>query len=336
MLVIDSTKRATMAEVMSDKWYTEGHENEPAQIVTPAQTPTLTPEQHKGVLDEMEELGLERALVEKSLNEGLYDYLTATYYLVADRRASGLPAIAKAPGLAQASKINPASKTSKATELEILEEDEDGVARAPKEKVVKEVKEVKEVKKETQSASAAQPPKIVSGGRRRAATTTVNDAPDAISKPIVPLTAVKPAVVPVKTEPVAAPVPQTRGRSHTMQQERKPIEEEEGPAVPIDQFRAHLNKDEPRTARFTFSVSTTSTKEPPAVFEIVKKALSEAKIVFTVNGMTAGCTANDVEFEIEVCKLPNLQVVGLRCKRLHGDAFAYKDILSSLIATMNL
>jgi Kinase associated domain 1 len=327
MLVIDSTKRATMAEVMSDKWYMEGCEAEPSQIITLAQTPTLSPEEHKAVLDEMEELGLERVQIEKSLADGLYDYLTATYYLVADRRSSGVPAIVKAPGLSQAAKANPSTKTSKATELEILEEDEDGVANPPKEKVVKEVK------KEVQSASAAQPPKVVAGGRRRAATTTANDILDT-SKPIVPIALVKP-IVPVKVEPVAAPAPQTRGRSHTMQQDRKSVDEEEGPTVPIDQFRVHL-KDEPRTARFTFSVSTTSTKEPPAVFEIVKKSLADAQIKFTAVAMTAVCTSNDVEFEIEVCKLPNLQVVGLRCKRLHGDAFAYKDILSSLIATMNL
>ena len=118
-----------------------------------------------------------------------------------------------------------------------------------------------------------------------------------------------------------------------MATERKTDEDE---PIPIDQLKAHLKDDGPRTARFTFSVSTTSTKEPTAVFEIVTKTLKSATVAYTTQGLVATCKLNDIEFEIEVCKLPNLQVVGLRCKRLAGGAWDYKEVLSSLISNMDL
>ncbi|KAJ1339615.1 hypothetical protein BSLG_005737 [Batrachochytrium salamandrivorans] len=85
MLVIDPTKRITLDQILQDKWYTEGYENEVSEP-SPALTFTLTPEQHRMVLDELEEIGLERQSVEKSLQDGDYDPLAATYYLVADKR----------------------------------------------------------------------------------------------------------------------------------------------------------------------------------------------------------------------------------------------------------
>lgn len=368
MLNVDATKRITMEQVMQDKWYIEGCESEPAQIVTAAQTPILTPDQQKGVLEELEELGMERDQVLKSINEGLYDSYTATYYLVADRRANGIPratpTTVKPPVLAKK------NTGSKANVLEVLDEDEDPDHPKPKKPTSKE--QVKQVDDPAQlpspsapsserKSASEQPPRIVSG-RRRAQTATANDsigqAPDLpppgragmqmkgkvpeefTQKQIGVLdqkAAFPPeqasALPPIPTSTPQAPPPQARARAHTVSVNPKDDEET---TIPIDQFRTHLKADEARTARFTFSVSTTSTKEPPAVFEIVKKSLNEGQVKFTVSGLVATCKLNDVEFEIEVCKLPNLQVVGLRCKRLGGDAWAYKEILSSLIATMNL
>ncbi len=360
MLVIDPSKRASMEQLMSDKWYTEGCESEPAQIISPSQTPVLSPEQHKAVMDELDELGLDREAVLKSIHEGLYDSLTATYYLVADRKANGLPNPFKSSSSGSPLKGNHAKKnTSKATDLEILDEDED-CEKAQKERKPKEEggKKSEATKQETQSATSAAPPRVVSG-RRRAATVTdpkpkeiPAEGGDATTRSIIPSIPAKKAPSPdfitsttAQTESKAPAMPeqpptlppiQSRGRSHTIAPGKAHGNEEEEQVVSIEQFRSHLKDGEPRTARFTFSVSTTSTKDPPQVFDLVKKALTEAQVKFSTLGMVATCQLNDLEFEIEVCKLPNLQVVGLRCKRLGGDVWAYKDALSSLIATMNL
>ncbi|KAH9268891.1 hypothetical protein BASA84_000011 [Batrachochytrium salamandrivorans] len=53
-------------------------------VIEPTKRSSL--EQHRAVLDELEEIGLDRASVEKSLQTGDYDPLAATYYLIADKR----------------------------------------------------------------------------------------------------------------------------------------------------------------------------------------------------------------------------------------------------------
>ena len=380
MLVIDPAKRITIEQMLQDKWYNEGCESEPAQIISPSQNQTLTAEQQKAVLDELEELGLEREAVLKSINEGLYDSLSATYYLVADRRANGLPAMTptKAPLVKPAAPVKPSSKVNM---LEVLDEDADPDAPPPpterKQTTTKKEEapstESSKPPASSQSATQAQPPRVVAGGRRRAATIDTskqantdqqgpmsatpgnaanNQVPPPLqkAKPAIPAEFSGAAAIsntppnPPPEQPAPLPPIQSsntagRARAHTMATDKKQSDEGEEQTIPIDQFKALLKPGEagePRTARFTFSVSTTSTKDPPAVFEIVKKALGDGGCKIKTVGMVVTASLNDLEFEIEVCKLPNLQVVGLRCKRLMGDAWAYKELLSSLIATMNL
>ncbi|RKO86859.1 KA1 domain/Ssp2 C-terminal domain-containing protein, partial [Blyttiomyces helicus] len=91
-----------------------------------------------------------------------------------------------------------------------------------------------------------------------------------------------------------------------------------------------------RSLRFTFSVSTTSTKEPEAIFAEVLRVLTEANVKHECTGYIATCQYQDVEFEIEVCKLPRLSVNGLRFKRMSGNSWNYKHLLSDLIGKMSL
>ncbi|KAJ3193837.1 MAP microtubule affinity-regulating kinase 1 [Irineochytrium annulatum] len=95
-------------------------------------------------------------------------------------------------------------------------------------------------------------------------------------------------------------------------------------------------RPEPRTLRFTFSVSTTSAKEPDAILSEITKALGESGVRFEVTAYICMCTIDDLEFEIEVCKLPRLSVNGLRFKRLSGNSWNYKNLLTGIISKMNL
>ncbi|KAI8819746.1 KA1 domain/Ssp2 C-terminal domain-containing protein, partial [Fimicolochytrium jonesii] len=93
-----------------------------------------------------------------------------------------------------------------------------------------------------------------------------------------------------------------------------------------------------RVLRFTFSVSTTSTKEPDVILAEVLRVLHEHGVKTDVAGFIANCSypQQGVDFEMEVCKLPRLNVNGLRFKRMSGDSWAYKNLLTDLIGKMNL
>ncbi|KAJ3256331.1 Map microtubule affinity-regulating kinase [Boothiomyces macroporosus] len=359
--------RATVEQIMQDKWYNEGYENEPPQQIG-ITAASISPELHQKVLDELEELGLEKAAVQKSLNEGLYDSLTATYYLVADRRLNNASSPSK-PAITPTAKP---AKPNRQTDLEMLNEEENDEkpgAEKPQDKPAPVLQAAPQATAPPPPSSA--PPSKVVAGRRRAATSTnaatgsplsqdkldantVNSPEQILASELPParggrvpsagkknigaefkdVPAQQTAANPPEVPAALPPIPVVRARAHTMATEKRDDEEQ---TIPIDQFKAHLkDSNEPRTARFTFSVSTTSTKDPEAVFNIVTKVVKDAGAQCQTSGMVAKCKLNDIEFEIEVCKLPNLQVVGLRCKRLAGGAWDYKEVLSSLISKMEL
>ncbi|KXS19059.1 kinase and ubiquitin-associated domains of Mark3PAR-1 [Gonapodya prolifera JEL478] len=80
MLVVESKRRATMADVVAHPWFNES-ENEALESLTPVAVST---EQHSQILADLSEIGIDTALLEKSLAENVYDHLTATYFLTAD------------------------------------------------------------------------------------------------------------------------------------------------------------------------------------------------------------------------------------------------------------
>ncbi|KAI8811878.1 kinase-like domain-containing protein [Cladochytrium replicatum] len=101
--------------------------------------------------------------------------------------------------------------------------------------------------------------------------------------------------------------------------------------------RETKDRVEPRSLRFTFSVSTTSTKEPEVIMSEICRVLTEADVKYELTGFVAVCNGPEgVEFEIEVCKLPRLSMNGLRFKRMAGNSWAYKNLLTELISKMNL
>jgi MAP/microtubule affinity-regulating kinase len=100
-----------------------------------------------------------------------------------------------------------------------------------------------------------------------------------------------------------------------------------------------LNKspDEPRSLRFTFSVSTTSNKGIEHILTELHRVLQEGQIDFKQEKFVTVCiTPAGIEFEIEICKIPRLSLNGLRIKRLTGNAWEYKNLIGSLVTKMDL
>ena len=334
MLVIEPSKRIKLEELYTDKWFSEGYE----EMTFDGSAPQISPELHSMVMNEMKDLGIEPSIVQKALDEGAYDSNTATYYLLADKRMNNpVSATKSTPAPTKQKKVS-----SKVNLLETFDEDsvQDKVSGRPPPRPLPGPPPV---------AQTATPPKVPPSARRRAATQTAaptDFVPDfSNGKDVPPKVVTSPAAAeaasppqslpsPPAVERTAPPIP-TRARAHTIQAEKK-----DDQIIPIDKLKAHLEGEvgAPRTARFTFSLSTTSTKDPKLVFETVKNVLVQNQVKYkeVTPGMNLHCKLNDLEFELEVCKLPNLDLVGLKCKRTNGGAWEYKELLSSLIGKMDL
>jgi serine/threonine protein kinase len=96
------------------------------------------------------------------------------------------------------------------------------------------------------------------------------------------------------------------------------------------------NSSEPRSLRFSFSVSTTSSKPSEEIISEIIRVLHDKQIKFETHGFLILCDADDIQFEMEVCRLPRLSVNGVRLKRLGGNSWAYKNLCTELISRMKL
>jgi serine/threonine protein kinase len=112
----------------------------------------------------------------------------------------------------------------------------------------------------------------------------------------------------------------------------------------------HRPPKEIRSARYSFNPQTTSSLSPSAIFQEVHRVLLllrkhyDDKLAFErlddyyqLNcKLKQGNTDDDVEFEIEVCKIWLLKLHGVRIKRLGGSAFVFKDVYSKIVENLNI
>ena len=374
MLVLDPSKRATMAQLREDKWFNEGYENQPLEE---PRTFELTKEQHESILSDLEDIGMDRERTVKSLDEGNYDSHAATYYLLADRKyrkkqsesssqqttpphrrsvsqpvppvvptktspkgSAGLGEIKENEESPSASKSSNTAKpaTSRPTSAAQPVPTAPATARPPVTKprrsTVNEApvaveqlrKEMNEsIKEDSAEASKELPPpsrgpRVASASRR----------PPSEFKKDSTYSPTQTAAVP-PAAPSALPPIGGRQRAATV----CAVAEE---ALSADQVKRYLqNQDEPRTSRFTLSLSTTTTKDPEDVMHDILKIIRDLPNVrYTHNGYTVTCKVGTLEFELEVCKVANLSVYGLKYRRLTGNTIEYKEILTNLISKLNL
>jgi len=85
------------------------------------------------------------------------------------------------------------------------------------------------------------------------------------------------------------------------------------------------------------NVSTTSHHNPDAVLNELTRALVYKGIPCQQKGYILRGKVTDpsglakLSFELEVCRIPNLNVVGIRRKRLKGDAWCYKKVCEEVL-----
>ena len=91
------------------------------------------------------------------------------------------------------------------------------------------------------------------------------------------------------------------------------------------------------TGKALCNVSTTSHHNPDTVLSELNKALLSKGIACRQDGYILRGKIKDaagfskLSFELEVCRIPNLNVVGIRRKRLKGDAWCYKRVCEEVL-----
>ncbi len=91
------------------------------------------------------------------------------------------------------------------------------------------------------------------------------------------------------------------------------------------------------TGKALCNVSTTSAHNPDQVLDELTRALVSKGIPCQQKGYILRGKIKDasglakLSFELEVCRIPNLNVVGIRRKRLKGDAWCYKKVCEEVL-----
>ncbi|KAJ1563338.1 hypothetical protein HK405_002421 [Cladochytrium tenue] len=95
----------------------------------------------------------------------------------------------------------------------------------------------------------------------------------------------------------------------------------------------------PRTLRFTLNTGTTSTRDAESVLGEVMRGVGAAGLLVAASSgyfVTCRTPGGDVEFEVEVCRIPRLNLHGLRFRRMAGSPWTYKSLMADLVSRLNL
>eukprot|EP01137_Pigoraptor_chileana_P016733 Opistho-2@6102 len=348
LLVIDTTKRCTMEQLKADKWLNEGY----SRPISDAEVDALDdPSDREELLLKLEKIGIDRSAVVNSLNQNLYDHVGATYYMLSHQRAKarrktlpsedpdldvegdGEASTSQQPQQQQQDAAEERQKHQRrATTSGVQEGAAATVAATPATATAQRASQSSAATPGTAGSASASGPAHGHGHAQHGQAGDHHEASDSGRKRAHTVVA---DVGVAQRQPVA-PIPQDSGEPSTPEPKRQSVMS----AIRSKFTRnksSTTDKPEPRSLRFTFSVSTTSAKPAEAILEEMKRVLNEGRIHWEQKEpFLLACIAEELHFEMEVCKLPRLAMNGLRLKRNSGNSWAYKQICSDLIGKMQL
>lgn len=94
-----------------------------------------------------------------------------------------------------------------------------------------------------------------------------------------------------------------------------------------------------------FNVDTTTTQSPDQVIEEIQRVLTleamgvgDWKLDYKLKGYMFKCNYPNkkLKFQLQICRIKNLDITGLKLKRLKGDLWVYKDNCQRLMSKLKL
>jgi len=111
-------------------------------------------------------------------------------------------------------------------------------------------------------------------------------------------------------------------------------------------FKSLLSgSDKVKQVSGVFNVDTTTTQSPQQVMEEIRRVLDfestdggEFQMQYKLKGYVFKCTypGRKLKFQLEICRIKNLDLTGVKLKRLKGDLWVYKEYCQRLMAKMRL
>eukprot|EP01111_Echinosteliopsis_oligospora_P014049 TRINITY_DN5207_c0_g1_i1.p1 TRINITY_DN5207_c0_g1~~TRINITY_DN5207_c0_g1_i1.p1 ORF type:complete len:727 (-),score=182.92 TRINITY_DN5207_c0_g1_i1:43-1914(-) len=127
--------------------------------------------------------------------------------------------------------------------------------------------------------------------------------------------------------------PQPRGRKFSLDSNAMAQEH-------TDPQQQPYNPAGPRQVKGIFKASTTTTKSPEEAAKHVKKTMSQFDSLFVKKRSPFVFLCFDevtgVKFQVEVCKLLQLDMTGIHLKRVSGDIWQYKNLCNDLVNVLAL
>ncbi|KNC49508.1 CAMK/CAMKL/MARK protein kinase [Thecamonas trahens ATCC 50062] len=95
-------------------------------------------------------------------------------------------------------------------------------------------------------------------------------------------------------------------------------------------------KRPPRTVRVTFASRNVSSRDADVLLLEVQAALFSRSIQFIERDYLMRCTAGDITFEVEILRLPRLELHCINFKRISGESWLYQKLYHSLLASIRM
>ncbi|XP_067830975.1 MAP/microtubule affinity-regulating kinase 3-like isoform X2 [Heptranchias perlo] len=153
--------------------------------------------------------------------------------------------------------------------------------------------------------------------------------------------------------PDATPLPQTRSRASsnlfsklTSKLTRRVADEPERnwrPEVTSCNVSWDQKETKPRSIRLTWNIKITSSRDPSEMIGLICQVLEmngcdyqqqEPFLLSCTHGQET--TEQFVQWEVEVCRLPNLSVNGVRFKRTSGTFLSFRNIVTKITSELKL